>query len=274
MWGFLILLGILAFLYGVFWMALTTFPRFSSKVQTAQRTTLGGLILAVVSILGSAVQTSTELAPLKSAPTNALASQVQAALPSVKTKAQLKAERKRNVQQQYTRALAVKKAKVQARYERAQAVKKVKAQAQYERAQAIARAKVERKAALDAEPSPVSAELSVQTSSDNYGVEPYFILKDSSDQEIGSTGRARLILTVKDYANDTESTVYDQTIDVSYGAFSIGTRGIGAFKRGATFFKFKKISTEKLSGENGHAYLTFVSHRGEVIKAKEFTSYP
>lgn len=274
MWGFLILFGILAFLYGVFWMALTTFPRFSGKVQTAQRTTLGGLVLAVISILGSAVQSSTELAPLKSAPVRAVASQVQAVPPAVKTKTQLEAERKRNVQQQYARAVAAKKAKIQARYERAQAIKKAKAQAQYERAQATARAKVERQAELNAEPSPVSAELSIQRSGDNYGVEPYFILKDSSDQEIGSTGRARLMLTVKNYANDTESTVYDQTIDVSYGAFSIGTRGIGAFKRGATFFKFKKIGTEKLSGENGHAYLTFVSHRGEVIKAKEFTSYP
>lgn len=162
----------------------------------------------------------------------------------------------------------------QQQYDRAQTAKKAKAQEQYNRAQYIAREKAEAKAVLDAEPSPVSAELTVQRSDDNYGVEPYFILKDSAGQEIGSTGKAHIVLTVKNYQDDTESTVYDKTIDVQYGQFTSGTRGIGAFKRDAVFFKLGKVGTENVANENGTAYFTFTSHRGEVVKAKEFVSYP
>jgi hypothetical protein len=226
----------LVFSFGFFWFLASFFPAFKKSRPLATRVATGSFVLLVVS---SFIFTTSNSVP-------ALNQQVKKPV-------------KLTTQQQY---------------DRAQAEKRIKAQEQYDRDQAIKQVKANAKAILEAEPSPVSAELTVQRSDDNYGVEPYFILKNSNGEEVGSTGKAHIVLTVKDYGNDTENTVYDQTIDVTYGAFSVGTRGIGAFKRDATFFRLGKIGTEKLSNENGNAYLTFTSHRGEIVKAKEFVSYP
>lgn len=159
----------------------------------------------------------------------------------------------------------------------AENARKREAQIQYAAAQANLQRRKEARAAeqarLASEPTPSQAEIVVQRSDDNYGVEPYFILS-SDGQEVAVTGKVRLVLTVKDFASDSENSVYDETTEVSSTMFSSGTRGLGAFKRDAVFYRLPKVSTEKLSNESGTAYLTFTSSQGIVVKAKDSVFYP
>lgn len=192
-------------------------------------------------------------------------------LTPAQAKAKAEAERKARIQAQYDAAQVAAKRK--------EAEREARIQAQYEAAQ---RAERERREArqreatrLAAEPTPSEVELVVLRSDDNYGIEPYFILKTAFDEEVAVTGKARLVLTVKDYGDDTERTVYDQTftVDARYD-YSEGTRGLGAFQRDALFFRIPKIGTENLSNESGNAYLTFTSSQGTVVKAKDYVFYP
>ncbi len=183
----------------------------------------------------------------------------------------LKAEAARQVQA--TQLAAAQKAKRVA----AENARKKQAQIQYAAAQADIQRRKEARAAEQArlarEPTPSQAEIVVQRSDDNYGVEPYFVLS-SGEQEVAVTGKVRLVLTVKDFASDSENPVYDETTEVSSDMFSSGTRGLGAFKRDAIFFRLPKVSTEKLSSKSGNAYLTFTSSQGIIVKAKDSVFYP
>ena len=276
---------ILVFLASAFWSLITLIPFPWFKAKRKRSLQFAGISFALT--LTTSFFAWNEPKPTQVSMGKPNTAQVASISQPVQPKSTV-LDKKSMVQQQFEQAQKARRLKA--------ARKKVEAQQQFERAQQAARekqrqrqetARVEKirlervarlaaaiKALLDAEPSPVAAEIVSQTSSDNYGIEPYFVLTDSSDKEIGSTGKARLVLTVKSYLTDSETTVYDKVTLTTYASFSIGTRGIGAFKRDAVFYRLGKISTEQFSGKSGTAYLTFTSHRGEVVKAKDSIFYP
>lgn len=133
-----------------------------------------------------------------------------------------------------------------------------------------------RRRELEAEPDPTQAEIVVQTTPDNYGIELYMILTDYTGEQIAVTGKARVKLTVKGYGTygEYETNVFDETYEVYAEGFTPGTRGLGAFKRDALFYKLGRIDTSNISGEYGNAYLTFTDSQGRIVKAKDFVSYP
>lgn len=133
-----------------------------------------------------------------------------------------------------------------------------------------------RRRELEAEPDPTQAEIVVQTTPDNYGIELYMILTDYTGEQIAVTGEARVKLTVKGYGayGEYENSVFDEVYEVYAESFTPGTRGLGAFKRDALFYKLGRINTSNVSGEYGNVYLTFTDSQGRVVKAKDFVSYP
>jgi hypothetical protein len=120
--------------------------------------------------------------------------------------------------------------------------------------------------------TPASIEVVVQDSPDNYGVAPYFILRDVNGRQITAFGEVHLTLMTNAYPVNGYQTVYDRTFPITPGNFISGARGNGSER--VIVCTFGKIPTEYVSRMSGKAYITFTLNDGTMIKAKDSVWFP